>query len=160
MAANAAKVLDFDIEHFETATASAAPALKPEKEQKSNIKKVEPRTDSDLRAEELKALKKSVALLCFVLVVFGIISLQISAGAKNYRLMREIQTAQAALNVAQSENVRLNSELNGITSIAMIDSYATEVLGMAKVENYQIECVDMSDGDSVIYTSGGYGQNK
>lgn len=158
MASNAAKVLDFDIEHFEIGASNAAPALNPSKEVKSNIKKLEPRSDEELRAEEMKALKKSVALLCFVLVIFGIVALQISAGAKNYRLMREIQTAQAALNIAQSENVRLNSELNGITSIAIIDSYATEVLGMSKVENYQIECIDMSDGDSVIYTSDGFGK--
>lgn len=157
MASNTAKVLDYDIEYFETAS-SAAPALKPEKESKSNIRKLEPRTEEDLHVEEMKALKKSVALLCFVLVIFGIVALQISAGAKNYRLMREIQTAQAALNIAQSENVRLNAELNGITSIAIIDSYATEVLGMSKIENYQIECIDLSDGDNVIYTSDGFGK--
>ena len=101
----------------------------------------------------MRGLRKSVALLCFVLVIFGIVSLQISAGAKNYRLMREIQSAQASLEIAQAENVRLNSELNGITSIAIIDTYATEVLGMAKAENYQIEYIDLSDGDAVIYST-------
>lgn len=157
MAPSTAKVLDYDIEHFEVNTASVAPVREKEEKKQSELRKVEPKSKEELRAEEMRALKKSVALLAFVLVIFGIVSLQISAGAKNYRLVREIQTAQAALNIAQSENIRLNSELNGITSIAIIDTYATDVLGMTKIENYQIECVDLSDGDAVIFTSDGFG---
>ena len=89
-----------------------------------------------------------------MLVLFAMVSLQISAGAKNYELMREIQKAEAALEIQQSENIRLNSALNGITGITVIDTYATDVLGMTKVENYQIECIDLSEGDAVLYTSG------
>ena len=153
MAVNSTAALDFDIENFEVSTSSAAPKIKSKPEEKSQLKKVEPITNEELHAEEMRGLRKSVALLCFVLVIFGIVSLQISAGAKNYRLMREIQSAQASLEIAQAENVRLNSELNGITSIAIIDTYATEVLGMAKAENYQIEYIDLSDGDAVIYST-------
>ena len=157
MAANTAKAYDYDIEHFEVITSSAAPELTPSEKRKSNLRKVDPITKEDKHEEEVRALKKSVALLAFVAVVFCIIALQISAGAKNYRLVREIQTAQASLDIAEAENVRLNSELNGITSIAIIDTYATEILGMTKIENYQIECIDLSDGDAVIYSSSGFG---
>lgn len=140
----------YDFDAFEIHS-SAAPARKENKT--GGLKKVAPRSKEQLRAEEMRGLKKSVGLLCFVVIVFGIISMQISAGAKNYELMREIQQVEAQLEIAKAENIRLNSELNGITGIAIIDNYATEVLGMTKVENYQIECVDLSDGDAVIYSA-------
>lgn len=153
MAASTVMVSDYDIEHFES-PASVAPK---KKKNEVNLKKVEKPTDEQLAVQEMHVLKKSVAVLLFVAVVFGIISLQIYAGAKNYRLTREIQSVQNELSIAQSENIRLNSELNGITSIAIIDSYATDVLGMTKIENYQIECINLSEGDAVLYTSKGIG---
>lgn len=147
----------YDFEAFEMHS-SAAPEIR-EKERKSpKLKKVAPKTKEQLRAEEMHGLKKSVALLCFVLALFGIISMQISAGAKNYELMREIQKVEAELEIANSENIRLNSTLNGITGIAIIDSYATDVLGMTKVENYQIKCIDLSEGDAVLYSSAAFGK--
>ena len=144
----------YDIEYFESRSA-AQPLRKEEQVQrKNNLKKIDSKTSEQLRAEEFRSLKKSVAVLSFVLVLFAMVSLQISAGAKNYELMREIQKAEAALEIQQSENIRLNSALNGITGITVIDTYATDVLGMTKVENYQIECIDLSEGDAVLYTSG------
>jgi hypothetical protein len=81
--------------------------------------------------------------------MFMIVSIQIAAIAKDYWLNREIQRVQALIEVEESENVRLSSTLNGITSIAAIETYATEVLGMTKAESYQIECIDLSVGDAV-----------
>ncbi|MBQ3537955.1 MAG: hypothetical protein IJA39_05170, partial [Clostridia bacterium] len=102
---------------------------------------------------ELAGLKKSVALLSLVLVIFGVVALQLSASAESYALSREIQAIERKLDIEKSENIRLTSELNGITGISVIDSYATDVLGMTKVENYQIECIDLSGGDTVLYSS-------
>lgn len=155
MAAYSSEVYDF--EAFEIHS-SAAPKIKEKENKRGNLKKVAPKTKEQLRAEELYGLKKSAALLCFVLVVFGIISMQVAAGAKNYELMRDIQRVEAQLEIANSENIRLNSALNGITGITIIDTYATDVLGMTKVENYQIECVDLSGGDTVLYSSSMFGR--
>ena len=152
MAAYASNAYDFDIEYFETAS-SAAPAKKQEKRKAAPLKKVAPRTVSELHREEMTGLKRSVAVLSCVLVIFAMVALQISASAKRYELVRAIQYAESEIKIAQSENIRLNSELKGITGIAKIDSYATDVLGMTKVENYQIECIDLSEGDAVLYSS-------
>ncbi len=152
MAAYASNAYELDIEYFETVS-SAAPAKKQEKQKTVPLKKVKPRTKEDLHKEEIRGLKKSVGILAFVLVVFALVALQISASAKRYELVRAIQYAESEIKVAQSENIRLNAELNGITGIAIIDSYATDVLGMTKVENYQIECIDLSEGDAVLYSS-------
>lgn len=151
MAAYAAKIYDFDIENFEM-NSSAAPVRKKEVKEVP-LKKVSPRTREELRREELAGLKKSVALLSLVLVIFGVVALQLSASAESYALSREIQAIERKLDIEKSENIRLTSELNGITGISVIDSYATDVLGMTKVENYQIECIDLSGGDTVLYSS-------
>lgn len=152
MAAYASNAYDFDIEYFETAS-SAAPQKKQEKPKAAPLKKVAPRTKDELHREEVRGLKKSAGVLAFVLVVFALVALQISASAQRYELVRAIQQAENEIKVAQSENIRLNAELNGITGIAIIDSYATDVLGMTKVENYQIECIDLSGEDAVLYLS-------
>lgn len=150
----------FDFEYFETGF-SAAPQRKNEEKAAPGIKKVAPRTKEDLRKQEIQGLKKSLRVFAVVMTLFMIISMQIVAGAKSYSLDRQIQEVEALLAVEEAENIRLSSTLNGITGIAVIDTYATEILGMTKVENYQIQCIDLSVGDTVLYTSSLFkGQNK
>lgn len=150
MADNQARAFDF--EYFETGF-SAAPQRKAEEKGNPSIKKVAPRTKEDLKQQEAAGLKSSIRVFAFVMAMFVIISMQIVAGSKNYSLDREIQKVEQLLAVEEAENIRLASALNGITGIAVIDNYATEVLGMTKVENYQIECIDLSVGDTVLYSS-------
>ena len=92
-------------------------------------------------------------MLAFVAVVFGVICCQISAGAERYELIRQIAAVESEIEVAKSENVRLNAELNSKTNITKIDSYAVDVLGMVKVESYQVECIDLTTGDKVLYSN-------
>lgn len=150
MADNQARAYDF--EYFETGY-SAAPQRKAEEKGSPSIKRVAPRTKEEMRQQEMVGLGKSLRVFAFVVAMFMVISMQIVAGAKNYSLDREIQKVEQLLAVEEAENIRLSSALNGITGIAVIDTYATEVLGMTKVENYQIECIDLSVGDTVLYTS-------
>ena len=93
-------------------------------------------------------------MLAFVAVVFGVICCQISAGAERYELIRKIDAVEAEIEIAKSENVRLNAELNSKMNITKIDAYAVDVLGMTKVESYQVECVDLTKGDRVLFSDG------
>ena len=110
-------------------------------------------TKEESRQQEMAGLRKSLRVFAFVLAMFMVVSMQIVAIAKDYWLDREIQKVEQLIAVEEAEFVRLSSTLNGITGIAVIDTYATEVLGMTKVENYQIECIDLSVGDTVLFTS-------
>lgn len=134
---------------------NAAPKKEQTKENKNDFIRVQPRTDEELHAQEIYGAKKTVGLILFVALMFSFVLMQVSAGAKNYELARMIHKTKMEIAVEQSENIRLRSELNGITSIYAVDTYATEILGMSKTENYQVECVDLSGGDSVIYTAPG-----
>ncbi len=59
-------------------------------------------------------------------------------------LTHEISNLQTELSVAESENTRINSELNSLVSMSMIDKYAVDKLGMSKVQSNQIRYIDVS----------------
>lgn len=54
------------------------------------------------------------------------------------------------LTVAQSENTRLNMELDSRVSLDNVETYARDVLGMSKQERYQIEYIDLSGGNKLV----------
>lgn len=140
----------YDIEYFEP---KEAPQKKNEKKNNPSLKKVAPKTESELRAQEIHSLKKALHALGITIIISILIGLQIGANARNYQLDRQILQAEATLQIAEAENIRLSSALDSMTGIAVIETYATEILGMSKVESYQIECIDLTAGDEVIYTS-------
>ncbi len=89
----------------------------------------------------------------FLAAVFSALSFQIVALTEQYELFREINSVESQISDAKSENIRLNSKLNSMTSIGSVDEYATKILGMTKAEKYQVKCIDLSDGDKVLYSS-------
>lgn len=134
--------------------ASAAPKKNSRTDKKSpSIKKVAPKSKKQVKAETKQNAVRASAAAFFLAAVFFALSLQISALTKQYELFREINAIEQKIENAKSENIRLNSELNGITSIGAVDNYATKILGMTKAEKYQVKCVDLSDGDRVLYSS-------
>ena len=135
------------------AQGSAAPERRGEVREIPVLKRVKPKTDAQKRHEERSGNLRIAFMLAFVAVVFGVICCQISAGAERYELIRQIAAVESEIEVAKSENVRLNAELNSKTNITKIDSYAVDVLGMVKVESYQVECIDLTTGDKVLYSN-------
>ncbi len=91
----------------------------------------------------IKAICFGVVCLCLVVVLLVI-------NAQNDTLMNEINTVQAQIEVADGENVRLNAEMSSKMSTDKIEAYAEQVLGMVKAENYQINYIDLSEGDEIV----------
>ena len=58
------------------------------------------------------------------------------------------------LDEAKSENIRLNMALNALMSREKVEDYAVNVLGMQKIERYQIYYFDDRDGDKVVVSGG------
>ncbi|MBQ9507057.1 MAG: hypothetical protein IJR51_07865 [Clostridia bacterium] len=133
--------------------AAAAPARKTKP--RVPLQVVPEKTPRQQQKEARTSLMNAMVILIFAAAILGVLCLQITSGAKSYELSRQIAAVESEIEVAKSENVRLNSELNGITSIGRIDDYATRILGMKKMEAYQVEYIDLSEGDGVIYSSGG-----
>ena len=132
---------------------SAAPARKPK--EAPPLRVVPKKTKAERKTESRRSVSNSIIILVFAAVILSLLCLQINAGAKNYEVARQIAAVKSEIEIANSENVRLNSRLNGITSIGNIDDYATRILGMSKVEGYQVEYIDLSEDGGVLYSSGG-----
>ena len=153
---------DYAFELFEDGNAvrarsAAAPQRHAEEQGASQLKQVSPKSMDDKRREEHITNRKIALMIAFVAVVFSVIFCQISAGAERYELIRQIAAVEEQIETAKSENVRLNAALEAKMSINRIDTYAEEVLHMKKIESYQVECVDRTQGDQVLYyTSHGW----
>lgn len=145
----------FDL--FET-HGSAAPARREERREpvpaQKPLRRVPSRSKKQIRLQRRVTAVRAFVIGLFAAAVLTMTCLQLSVGAKSYELKREIEKAEVLLQETKSENVRLNAALNGITTVDKICSYATDVLGMIKVESYQVDCIDLSDGDVILYAAG------
>lgn len=132
------------------------PALKPDV-QETPIRKPaqkKPKSAAQIRRESiasaLRAVKlffvSAVLILLFGSVLFSKISL--------VTLQSEATDWELKIKEAQSENTRLMMQLNSTVSLDKVDEYAVSVLGMHKLERYQIHYFGNTDGDEVVMVGG------
>jgi cell division protein FtsL len=132
------------------------PALKPETQEPEREKPVQTKTKTAVQirresiASALRAVKlffvSAVLLVLFGLVLFSKVSL---VSLENKTVEWEVK-----LKEAQSENTRLVMALNSSVSIEKVDAYAVSVLGMRKLERYQVRYFENRDGDKVVLAGG------
>ena len=82
----------------------------------------------------------AVAVVCLLLI--GAV---LNSFAVKNQLTREIAKKEIAIANAESEYISLESKLNSLVSMSMIDKYAVEELGMTKVRSNQIQYMDVSE---------------
>ncbi len=139
---NTSQSAAYDLSLFESKKAKLV-ALKPnKKEMKSNSR----------RAHLQTALNVS-AYVAIALVVLGIIGLLITSNVQLTELNSKIAESETRLAEVKSEQVRLESELAGQTSIANVNEYALEH-GMKMADNSQICYITVSGTDTVTVASG------
>ena len=96
-----------------------------------------------------------IVLTCLLLGMIA--SVCLSCKAVLTETVNEISVAVKELEVLQSENVRLNMELEAMVSLKNIEEYATEQLGLSKLEKYQVSYVTLDEGERVVTTQGDQG---
>lgn len=135
---------------------SAAPKRKPQYQPRHAAPKpyVVEKTKRQLRIEEFRNSRKAMKILAVCSVFFFFIALQIYSQVQVDELDRELDAVNAQIAVVDSENTRLSMELDSAISLEKVDDYAQNVLGMVKVENYQISYIDISGGDTVTQSGG------
>ncbi|MBR4286154.1 MAG: cell division protein FtsL [Clostridia bacterium] len=89
-------------------------------------------------------------IMCFCALCVSLMVVLLVMQTKNDNLMTEISTVQSEIKIAQGENVRLNAELNSMIASDRIEEYAENELGMVKAESYQINYIDLSEGDEIV----------
>ncbi len=119
------------------------PAQSPKKKSAAQVRKES--VASALRALKL-FLVSATLLLLFGAVLFSKVSL----------IMLENEAAQMESKISEvkSENTRLVMQLNSNASIEKIDAYAVSVLGMDKLQRYQIHYFGDSESDKVVVADG------
>lgn len=144
----------YDFSLFEPRNESAARQIQPQyepEEAKPQLRLLTGgKTQLDIQRKNKASKLISVILCCAVF--FSLIVVSISGSVKGAELTSQINAKQTEIKNAQSENVRLSAAVDGMFSISNVETYATDVLGMKKMENYQIRYVDLSTADQVLYS--------
>lgn len=150
---NRSEAYDLSLFDMPVIKESAAPQIDdaPKKE-KPAVKRA--KTAAQHRKESvssvLRALKlflvSATLLLLFGSVLFSRISL--------IEREKDIAEITAKIDEAESENTRLVMALNSSVSIEKVDAYAVSVLGMQKLERYQVRYFENRDGDKVVMAGG------
>lgn len=129
-----------DYRHYQRPVYMAQPPeKKPEERRASNItmKKTPPKRGS---ASKVFLLAFSVFSICFVVI---------SGKVETSKMYRQISSAEQNLEIIQSENVRLQSELESKMTLKNVEEYVVDVLGLQKLTNSQIEYVETQTDDIV-----------
>ncbi len=138
----------------------AVPAYKPDVQTETQQPSRKPRlVKTPKTAEQLR--KESIASAIHTLKIFVVaVTLLVLFGAVLFSRITlaglEKEAVQIASNIkdAESENTRLVMQLNSSVSREKVDEYAVSVLGMQKVERYQIHYFENRDGDKVVMADG------
>lgn len=135
----------YALKAFDVERSSAAPAYPPRREKELKVRENKGRKSRvQLLKEQKAAAVKAVAIMCVALAVIGMFFGVLHTYAQKNELTHEITNLENELDVAQSESTRINSELNALVSMSMIDRYAVDKLGMTKVRSNQIRYIDVS----------------
>lgn len=149
----------YKFEYFEpktVSTSSAAPKIKEEPKKAPQLKLVQQpkptraQIQNEARQSAMQA-RKILAVACAVIIFMAMV---IYSRVQLDEINREIQQVESAMKIAQSDTVRLNNSLSSVISINKVEDYALNVLGMVKVQDYQVVYVDLSGKDSVVMANG------
>lgn len=133
---------------------SAAPAARPQRKQPVRRPRVVKKTQAQLRAETRRSSAKALKIMAIASVLFGLLFVQIYSQLRVDELNQELNAINAQISVVQSDNTRRKMEVNSNVSLAKVDDYARNTLGMVKVNDYQVNYVKLSGKDQVVYSGG------
>lgn len=135
---------------------SAAPKVKPQPQKKPQLELVKNTrlTAAQVRQQTAAETRKAIKVMCVAMAVLMFMALAIYSRVKLDEINREISSVEKKIELAQSDAIKLNNELNAIVSINNVEEYATNELGMSKIQDYQVYYIDMSSQDYVAVANG------
>ena len=135
---------------------SAAPKVRPEPQKKPQLELVKKTrlTAQQMRQQTAAETRKTIKVMSVAMAILMFMALAIYSRVKLDEINREISSVEKKIELAQSDAVKLNNELNAIVSINNVEEYATNELGMTKIQDYQVYYIDMSSQDYVAIANG------
>lgn len=147
---NRSEAYDLSLYDMPAIRTSAAPQI----ERRPAPQPSKPKTSAQVRkasvSSALRALKLFVVSVTLMLLFGAVLLSKINL----VLIENEKAEIEAKLSEARSENTRLVMQLNSSASIEKVDAYAVSVLGMHKLERYQIHYFENRDGDKVVMADG------
>lgn len=165
MANNYDKYSNYDFSKFEPKPSSyernaarkiveLPPFEQPEQEARMKLVKRKKKSVAQAKAEMRAASLRSFKVIAVAVFLLSMFAALLYSKLRVDELDRQINRTQTGLTAAQSENVKLNMQLDSMISLEKVEDYAQNTLGMVKVENYQITYLDLS-GQDAVHVSGG-----
>ncbi len=108
------------------------------------------------KSEKRIAYKKTLrhtgspVAVVIVAIIAGLLLYTVILGkAQSADIHNQINELKSEVDILHSENVRLQTEIEGRTSLKKVEEYASEVLGMEKLDKSQIEYITIGNENSV-----------
>lgn len=136
------------INQFDFQRGSQAPRVKPDVQPTPDFKVRENtrfKSKSEIKHEQKAAFRNASMILMISVVCVAMVAGVLKTFALKNELTREIASRQVSISNAVSENISLQSELDSLVSMSMIDKYAVEEFGMTKVKSNQIQYIDVNE---------------
>lgn len=136
------------LNQFDFQRGSQAPKIAPKKETAPGLKvreNVKVKSKAQLDHEQRLAIRNMIQIMVIAVFCLAMIGLVLNSLAVKNELTKEISAKETAISNAQSEHISLQSELDSLVSMSMIDKYAVENLGMQKVQSNQIQYIDVNE---------------
>lgn len=136
---------------------TAAPATTPQRRKQpapQRRPKVIRKSKAQLRAEALHSRKVAIQVMAMVTAFFLVIGFQIFCQVKLDNINSAISEERSKISTIESENAQLEMKIDSNVSLAKVDDYAKNELGMVKVKDYQVNYVKLHDKDAVLVSGG------
>ncbi|MCR5150373.1 MAG: hypothetical protein K6B52_04010 [Clostridiales bacterium] len=150
MASSALQVVDFGFDdNLALSNAVRQPLYVPEEKKRTALRQRR-RPKLRLKSEVKRIAAISVAATAVLLMAAALINVRIQI----VETQNNIAVIERKISTLESENTKLEAELNAVFSADKVEKYATEVLGMQKIERNQIHYFEKNTGDAVTVCNG------
>ena len=122
----------------------AAAPQEREEQQRREIYEIR-RVRKQLKNEARRSARASAKVVIISAALFALFATLMYCRVQLNELNDKYTSLKNEIMIAESDNVRLNMELDSKASIYSIDDYAVEELSMHKITDNQINYVDLSD---------------
>lgn len=134
----------------------AVPAFNPAVEEQPAQPQRKPNKKSaiQVRRETLASALRALKIFAIAVTIISLFGAILYSRVGLAKLEREAVALADQIKDAESENTRLVMQLNSSISRENVEEYAVTVLGMQKLERYQIHYFSDDTGDQVLMADG------
>lgn len=128
--------LAYDLSKYE----NAAPRLTKDEKEQVKIRVRKSKSETTGSAPRIIIVTAAVGLM-LGLVIYGKV--------ENATIHSEINAETEYVDMLRSENVRMQTEIESKSALKSVEDYATNVLGMQKLDKSQIEYLSIENGNVI-----------